>query len=328
MTCLKIDFCDNHYEMAKNNLDQIEDSDKSSKKALRSLQVGKRFCLTIHGQHKNDLRQLKKFFKGQLIWTSTDEPQVKYVAFQDQIVCAIIAKEFGENKIHPHWQCYFELVEKVRIKSHIAKVLGHENFHIERANGTKEHNVRYCYGVDKPYEIGWIVYKKNVTPPRDYNPQAYKFWKNFKLRDWQKELVPLLIKKEVDRREIIYIFDQRGGTGKTLISEYLHIYHGAIITGGKSADMKHAIARWQQVVSRCPTIIVVDICRSEAEGDFAGIESIKNGLFFSGKYESAMCHSVRKANLVIFSNLPPQLDRLSADRWKVGEIIDSKIVWK
>ena len=276
---------------------------------------GKSFVLTIHGQKKEDLSQLKKWFDGKLV----DKPKVQK---------AVFSKEFGKNKIHPHWQGYFVLEERNSIKTLIQEILGHDGFHLEVAKGTENENVRYVYGVDKSYEIGWIVYRKNITPPRDYSPQAYKFWKNFKLRDWQAELVPMLTKKEVDLREIIYIYDSQGNKGKTILAEYLHIYHAAIITGGKPKDMYHAIARWEEITSKYPAVIVVDICRSETQQDFAGIESIKNGLFFSGKYESAMLHSVRKPNIIVFSNFPPLHQNLSSDRWKIGKIVGQQIEWQ
>ena len=276
---------------------------------------GKSFVLTVHGQKKADLVNLKKFFNGKL----PDAPAVEK---------AILSKEFGKNKIHPHWQGYFVLYEQKHMKLCMQTILGHDGFHIEVAKGTENENVRYVYGVDKSYEIGWIVYRKNIKAPHDYNPQPYKFWKNFKLREWQAELVPLLTTTSVDRREIIYIYDSAGNTGKTILAEYLHIYHAAIITGGKSKDMYYAISRWQEITSKFPPVIIVDLCRSEHECDFAGIESIKNGLFFSGKYESAMLHSVRKPNVIIFSNFPPRTSNLSSDRWKVGQIVNNAIQWE
>ena len=271
---------------------------------------------------KADLSKIKKFFNGTFVRSDDSSSIVP------KVTRAVVSKEFGKNKIHPHWQGYFELEKRTYMKQIMDQVLGHQGFHLEVAKGTENENVRYVYGVDKSYEIGWIVYKKNVKAPWDYNPQPYKFWKNFKLRDWQAEVVPLLINKDVDDREIIYIFDQKGNTGKTKLTEYLHIYHGAIITGGKERDMKFAISRWQEITSKYPAIIIVDICRSELQHDFTGIESIKNGLFFSGKYESAMLHSVVKPNVIVFSNFPPKRAKLSADRWKIGEIVDQRIIWE
>lgn len=303
-----------------------EDAKKSQK---RSLLLGKRFVLVVHGAFSRDLKSLKKWFDNKLEnhpWNKSDGNESRHVV--PFVTKAVVSKEFGKNKIHPHWQVYFETSERFRMKAHVEAFLGHENFHLERAFSTEQANVRYVFGVDKSYEIGWIAYKKNITVPRDYNPQAFKFWKNFKLRDWQAELLPFLIKENVDDREIVYIFDKNGNTGKTKLAEYLHIFHAAVITGGKSTDMKHAISRWNEITSKYPMIIIVDICRSENETDFVGIESIKNGLFFSGKYDSHMLHSVNKANVVVFSNFPPQKEYLSSDRWKVGEIVNNKIDWK
>ena len=286
---------------------------------------GKSFVLTLHGQKNEDLRQIKRFFKGTL--GTGGKSQDGHLTYPN-VTKAVVSKEFGKNKIHPHWQVYFVLEETAHMKELMANILGHDGFHLERAKGTENENVRYVYAMNKPYEIGWIVYRKNIKAPLDYSPQAYKFWKNFKLNDWQSEVLPYLIKEDVDDRQILYIYDQEGNTGKTRLAEYLHIYHAAVITGGKASDMKHAISRWQEITSKYPTIIVVDICRSENEKDFTAIESIKNGLFFSGKYESAMLHSAKKPNVIVFSNFPPQRSHLSADRWKIGKISNSKIIWE
>lgn len=46
-------------------------------------------------------------------------------------------------------------------------------------------------------------------------------------------------------RSIMWIWEPVGNTGKTYFAKYLHFFYGAILTGGKGADMKHAIARWR-----------------------------------------------------------------------------------
>lgn len=54
---------------------------------------GARWTLVVHGQRSCDFEELVKFFNS------------------DAVKCAVIAKEFGKYKIHPHWQCYYELRE-------------------------------------------------------------------------------------------------------------------------------------------------------------------------------------------------------------------------
>lgn len=307
--------------------EKVEEEDKMIKKSKSSKYEGKRFAFTVHGAENKDKISLTKWFDGKLEdhpWNGGREGPSVF----PEVSAAVISKEFGKNKIHPHWQGYFELAHRAKIKGHFQACLGHDNFHIEKCYATKKYNVRYVYGIDKAYEIGWIVYKKNIETPREYNPQPYKFWKNLKLREWQSELLPMLTKKVVNDREIIYIWDSEGNTGKTVLAKYLHTFHGAIVAGGKDSDMKHAITRWQEITSKYPAIIIVDICRSDFRTDYSGIESLKNGLFFSGKYESAMLCSYNLPNVVVFSNFPPEEKNLSKDRWKIGNIKDGKIIWK
>ena len=275
---------------------------------------GQRFCMTIHGQHESDLAKLQEFFDS------------------DAVKCACISKEFGKQKIHPHWQIYFELTnETQKIKTEMTDLLGHERFHVKKADGTKEQNVSYVFGVNKYYEGGFVVYRKNVKTPWNYNEEPVVFWNKFKPRPFQQDVIDLALTAP-DRRTIYWFYDTIGNTGKTIVSEYLHIFHGAIITGGKNEDMKNAITRWQETTESNPKIIIMDLARSDIIGDttFRGIESIKNGLFFDGKYESAMVHSFAKPHVFIFSNYSPEkyMDLFSKDRWKIFNIVDNQLVDK
>jgi len=49
------------------------------------------------------------------------------------------------------------------------------------------------------------------------------------------------------------------------------------------------------------------------------LESIKNGLFFSGKYESTQV-VMNSPHLIIFANEPPDKSKMSADRWHIVRI--------
>lgn len=46
------------------------------------------------------------------------------------------------------------------------------------------------------------------------------------------------------------------------------------------------------------------------------IEQIKNGIYFSGKYESQMKYD-KPPHVVVFSNTMPDQSKLSADRWNI-----------
>lgn len=265
---------------------------------------GRKWTLVIHGQHQSDFDKLVTF------------------CHTDAVECAVIAREFGKNKIHPHWQIYFELFKRVNnIKTELTALLNHENFHIEKALGTKSANVRYIYAVDKYWEVGFVEYIKNVEPPHDYQDTKPNFWRNIVLRSFQQSVLEI-IKNEPCDRTIHWIYEEQGNAGKTILAEYLHIFHGAIITGGAVADMQHAVLRWQEITGKNPVIMIVNLARSDRfdSASAKGIESIKDGLFFSGKYESAMVHAVNKPHVFVFANVKPDRTLFSLDRWQVWTI--------
>lgn len=273
----------------------------------------KRFTLVVHGQKQEDLDNLVKFFDT------------------DEVTLAVIAKEFGKHKVHPHWQIYFELKERKSMKNRIFYILNSANFHLEKAIRTQDANIKYVFAINKEHELGLVVYCKNVNTPADYykKEKAISFWNNFQPRPFQQKIIDI-VNSEPDRRNIYYFYEYEGNTGKTMIAEYLHMFHGAIITGGKSSDMKHAIVRWKEIVGHMPICIIVDLARSDklnAESAKA-IESMKNGLFFSGKYESAMVHSTIKPHIFIFANVPLEKEFFSKDRLQIAKIINHDLDWE
>ena len=271
----------------------------------------RRFVLTVHKQNKVDYENLVAFFNS------------------EKVKSACIAREFGKHKIHPHFQVYFVLHEQRGMLKSMEQILGHTNFHLEVAQGTHEDCIAYVYAINKSYEGGFVDYNKNCNIPWNYNPAPVNFWNNLKLKPFQQEIVEIA-KSEYHRRHIYYFYEPKGNTGKTILAEYLHIYYGAIITGGKEQDMKHAVARWEEITGADPVIIIVDVARSDDLNleSCKAIEVIKNSLFFDGKYESAMAHSFPKPHMFIFSNKSPVLSFFSEDRWKVAKIENDQLLWE
>ena len=249
------------------------------------------------------------------------------------MTCAVIAKEFGKYKIHPHWQCYYELAKETSaIKSDLIKILGHDEFHVEKARGTQRANVKYVYASKssgKYWEAGFVEYNKNCEVPRDYDFESAEFWRNWQPRPFQRELTDIVLSNK-DDRSIYWIYEPVGNTGKTKLAEYLHIFHGAIVTGGASSDMKFAVKRWQEIAGHYPMIIIVDVARSDRFTNYSAkaLESIKNAFFFSGKYESGMAHNFRKPQIIVFANREPIRSNFSDDRWKVAEIVNNELKWE
>lgn len=271
----------------------------------------KRFCVTIHGIKEDYVNAIKTYFDTK------------------NVVRAVMARESGKASIHPHLQIYFEVDERIDGVAIFNDLLGRKIAHVETAKGDLDDNLRYVYAVTpkKDYEIGWILYSKGVTPPDEWvykNSQAQKYI-NPTFKPWQRYLADIVAGKEpADGRTIHYFWEPKGGTGKTFMCKYLHLHHGAIVTGGSATDMKHAIVRWNEIIGQYPIIVLVDVSRSDRlrGTSYKSLESIKNAVFFSGKYESTMINSWTIPHVVVFSNKKPDTKELSLDRWNIILIED------
>ncbi len=138
-------------------------------------------------------------------------------------------------------------------------------------------------------------------------------------RKWQ-EFILELIKHEPDDRTIHWFYDPVGSTGKSALSKHILIKNQdkAIEVSGKSHDIKHGIVQFLE--NNNLEILLLDIPRtSEKYVSYEAIESVKNGKFFSGKYEGKMV-LFDPPHIIIFSNFLPEIEKLSLDRWKIYEI--------
>ena len=276
---------------------------------------GRKFSLTIHGAKPENcpiLKLLKQQFQ------------------QEMYTVAAVAYETGQNGIHPHWQIYFQLAEsvnnmKIKISSLLEPLGLQQSFHIEKAKGTLRANLAYVYAVRKQHELGWVQYAKGHIEPYDYDKKKEDLndllWLHHNMKPWQVEIVNKLFKRP-SRREIMWIYDPQGGLGKSYLTKYLHYFHGAIVTGGKPSDMKHAVSRWKEITGQYPVMILFDVARSAdiTKNSYYAIQQMKNGMFFSGKYQSGMVATLSAPHIVIFANDLPDRKYFTFDRWWVRTI--------
>lgn len=135
---------------------------------------------------------------------------------------------------------------------------------------------------------------------------------------WQLKVVDIC-KKEPERRVIYWFWSPKGGVGKTELCKYIRMNFNALMVCGKASDMKCAIALRQKNEKPFPDILLMNIPRSIEHISYGGLEEIKDGIFFSGKYESDDI-IMPTAHLIIFANQEPDYEKMSEDRWKVFDI--------
>jgi hypothetical protein len=132
------------------------------------------------------------------------------------------------------------------------------------------------------------------------------------LREWQGNLFNRLLQAP-DKREIIFIVDRVGNTGKSWFARYYcHLQeNGQIVIPGKKADMAYVIDPTRKV-------FFFDCPRSK-QGDFIQydfLEELKNGYIFSPKYESKI-KILKTPHIVVCMNETPDMSKLSEDRYMI-----------
>lgn len=136
------------------------------------------------------------------------------------------------------------------------------------------------------------------------------------LRPWQSELNGYL-NGPVDPREIVFLVDRTGNSGKSWFFRYYQMLHERttqIIIPGKKADMA--------LVLREDNRVVLFDCPRSKQGDFIQydfLEEIKNGYVMSGKYVSEVKAFV-PPHVVVAMNEHPDYEKLSEDRFRIIEI--------
>lgn len=137
------------------------------------------------------------------------------------------------------------------------------------------------------------------------------------LRPWQKRIVNI-VEGEVHDRLIYWFWEEDGGCGKTTLARYLCENYNCLYLDGKANDAKYAVASY--VKKKKLKVAVFDYVRSKEEYiSYEGLEAIKNGIFFNGKYEAGMV-MYDIPHVIVFANFKPDEKKLSADRWSIRNI--------
>lgn len=288
-----------------------------------------RWCFTLNNYDEAELDSLRK--------SLSDSSQVRYAVFGHEI------GEFGT----PHLQGYVALSKKKRLNAF--KSLVGQRAHVEVAKGNERQNIAYCSKADpKPEVFGTPSnagkrndleeFKKTVKegerdPKRlreEHSEVAARYPRFFEayirdhapkpdleyhsLNDWQQDLNDYL-KRTPDRRTINFIVDYDGGKGKTWFAQYYCELHdnATFLEPGKKADMAYALPD----VCR---VLFVNCTREQVEYmNYSFLESCKDGMVFSTKYESRV-KRYNAMHVVVLMNSDPDMSKLSRDRYRVIKI--------
>lgn len=230
--------------------------------------------------------------------------------FKEKCKGWVVSEETGETGT-PHLQGYFELKKKARWSE-----LGlPKQIHFDDCDKGREPNVNYVLG---------LCEKKGYC----YNDTAIGTWarsnvnciKEKDLYPWQRDLWEH-IQTEADDRRVDWIWCHEGGSGKTAFQRFVlvNMDEEAIMVNGKGADVRCGVARHMKEKMVAPKVVLWNIPRSVEHISYTAIEEVKDGLLFSGKYESGMC-LFNSPHLLIFANEEPDYSKLSSDRWRITHL--------
>jgi hypothetical protein len=209
----------------------------------------------------------------------------------------VFQKEKGKETGYIHWQIYISLKTKEYFAT--VKNLFPHNAHIEPVkDGWKAAN--YCKKSDTriegPYDEK-SVFLKTIT----------------NLYEWQKKILDNCL-TEPDDRTINWIWESEGNRGKTQFCKYMAVKHKATVLGnGAFKDVAYAL-------QENPKIVLFNITRDvEEKINYSVIEAVKDGMIFSGKYESKT-KIFNSPHVYIFANFEPRVKAMSRDRWVITKI--------
>lgn len=132
---------------------------------------------------------------------------------------------------------------------------------------------------------------------------------------WQKEILDM-IKEKPHPRKIFWFYERKGAVGKTELARHIILNNpDALYVSGAKKDIIHA---WKG-----QRILIFNFSRTN-EGcvSYDAMESLKDGIVFSGKYDSCM-KVYNRPHVICFANWKPDTSAISKDKWVVKELNDS-----
>lgn len=248
----------------------------------------------------------------------TDPRFEAFIKTLDRLTDQYVFQEEVGNSGTKHYQGWANFKKKLRFTA--LRSTFPKEIHWEK-NRSKKHAIAYCSDPTKRSNQDH-VWAKGVDLP-----EPLKVISRDDFYPWQSDVWDIAM-AEPDDRSIYWFFEQEGNVGKSALCKKIRLELKSEYVSGKINDVKYLLGTYWQTHNRLPKIILYDIPRvNENYISWAGLESIKNGLFTVGKYESFTVIA-NSPTVFCFANFYPDVTKLSADRWKIFEIRDKQLFRK
>lgn len=219
----------------------------------------------------------------------------------------VFGREICPDTKKPHLQCCVRFSKKMRWRTVFSGILP-DSVHRKPAKGTWEQNMAYCA------KDGDYCSNVNIIIPFKKKPVV--------LYQWQEKAIEIVKMRLLEDRKISWFYSEAGGVGKSVLVDWLVCNFQAVAISGAK---RHVLATAHKLPQT--PIWIFDIPRVNHNGvSYDAIESIRNGLWFSGFGDAVgMTRLDFNPVVVVFCNELPEIDKLSMDRWDIWEIHDNDI---
>jgi hypothetical protein len=245
--------------------------------------------------------------------------------------------ELGEAKGREHYQGVLKTPYRVRQQTLLRKFK--EGFEplwpevaiqLDRMQGDWATALAYSTKTETRIDGPW--FSDDIGVP--YEGDDVNFLANEDSRyPWQKELLKLLLSddestfKDPDDREIIWVSDTVGCSGKSKLVKYMFINYPSVteVSFGSSNQLRTAL------ISIGPKkCYFIDMPRQLGDEDSIAtlvsvLEKLKGGFITSTMYGKFTSLVMSPPHIVIFSNTIPPVKMLSMDRWKIFTILSKEL---
>lgn len=274
---------------------------------------------------------------------------LQLLADDNSVSYVVVGREVCPTTGSKHLQGYVNFVAATTF-GNVRELLPQS--HIERARGSPEQNRTYCvkdgdfeeWGTlpDSPgRRTDWDRYKDwlsgldRVPTERELIEHNPALWGRYRaamremaaelvprvqlregeLRQWQSSLLEEL-DGEADDRTITFVVDPQGGAGKSWFAGYVYGKRSdsQLLGPGRRDDVAH-------VVDVRRRVFLVNVPRGQMEYlNYGLLESLKDRIVFSPKYNSQMKILDHVPHVVVFSNEGPDQSKMSGDRYRLIEL--------
>jgi len=239
-----------------------------------------------------------------------------------------------------HYQCVLKLKERKRqgtLINDLVKgfdVVELSIIQVQRMMGTWEEAVNYCTKKDTRNDANeQPFYSSGVVVP--YAGADIEFLNEYYNRyDWQNRLFEILFEviptklRDPNDRDIIWITDKQGNSGKSKFVKYCCFYNKSCtkISFGSAGQLRSSI-----IHAGAKVCYFVDMPRTLGTDDsinsiMSALEDTLNGFITSSYYGESKTLLMQPPHVVVFSNDDAPISKMSSDRWKVYHIIHKDLL--